>query len=560
MKRFPLAALLLLSWLGMAHAAATDQSQDDVRAEIAQQLGPEHSFALVIGVSDYDKGWRDLSGVDNEVLEIAGALEQQGFTIVRPGSAGHLTVGELRKAILDFIRAYGSAAENRLIIYVASHGAAALRDGTSMGFLVASDTPRQRDPAFASQAYSVNELADALLGVASQHVFIFFNACFSGAMVPDITRGETAADRVAPISASPLSEEVAQWTLELLSHNARLVLTAGSDGQEVPDRDNPFAKSIIRGLMGEADTDADGLILGTELAQFVRGQVARETRAIGAANDPVFAVLPKVTAPPKPRPDQPAAKVIDYRLQGDYVFLSPRGPGQVSAAGDVTVRRNARLMSNQFTDCADCPVMVTIPGQNYAMANTETTLAAWDACYRELGCRRWIDDEGLGRGDRPAQGIDWADAQEFIQWLNTKPSRRCAAYRLPTEREWRNAALAGSRSAFPWGDDLGNARAVCWGCGDGMDGWSPARTASLPANAYGLSDMVGNLWEWTEDKEAACPLASLLATGACKDPGTVMGGAYSTRDMTAIPRGQFARSIGLSLPTIGVRAACVLRE
>ncbi len=55
-----------------------------------------------------------------------------------------------------------------------------------------------------------------------------------------------------------LSKETAAWTLDLLSHNARLVLTAGNASQSVPDVDNPFATAVVDALAARPMSMATG--------------------------------------------------------------------------------------------------------------------------------------------------------------------------------------------------------------------------------------------------------------------------------------------------------------
>jgi formylglycine-generating enzyme required for sulfatase activity len=238
----------------------------------------------------------------------------------------------------------------------------------------------------------------------------------------------------------------------------------------------------------------------------------------------------------------------------------------------VVKARQSRLAPVRFVDCSDCPVMVEIPksekAEAFAIARTETTFAEWDACFHDLACRRYIDDDGLGRGDRPVSGLTWLDQRDFIAWLNRRNKREdspCEEYRLPSKVEWTYASLAGSESVFSWGDEMLPAHAICSGCDEALDADAAFRTASFPANGLGLYDMTGNLWEWVDDDD--CSEAEFSEKGRCEKPGTVMGGGYSTDAdaITAVSEGQLPRTGNdldrmFSLPTVGLRAACTLKS
>ena len=108
-----------------------------------------------------------------------------------------------------------------------------------------------------------------------------------------------------------------------------------------------------------------------------------------------------------------------------------------------------------------------------------------------------------GCGSCPVETVSWHDAQAFIRQLNARAGG--ASYRLPTEAEWEYAARAGTA-----GDRYGNVDAVAW-----YDENSGDRTQAvgqkLP-NAWGLHDMLGNVWEWVQDRWGTYP------GGAVTDP------------------------------------------
>ena len=181
---------------------------------------------------------------------------------------------------------------------------------------------------------------------------------------------------------------------------------------------------------------------------------------------------------------------------------------------------------------------VTVPA--FKLGKYEVTFAQWDACVADGGCGGYRPyDIKYGRGNRPVINVSWDDAQLFIDWLN---ARTGGHYRLPTEAEWEYAARAGTTTRYSWGDDIGRNRANCHGnfCGDSYRNTAPV--GSFPANAWGLHDMNGNVWEWVQDcwngSYAGAPSdGSAWTSGDCS-LRVLRGGSwrYSPRDLRSAYR------------------------
>ncbi|MBX7075650.1 MAG: SUMF1/EgtB/PvdO family nonheme iron enzyme, partial [Pirellulales bacterium] len=178
-------------------------------------------------------------------------------------------------------------------------------------------------------------------------------------------------------------------------------------------------------------------------------------------------------------------------------------------------RAEAATPGRVFRDCQACPEMVVVPGGSFRMgsksANSEmplhevrvhrpfavgkfeVTFDDWLGCVNGGGClaNRWPSDQGWGRGARPVVNVSWIDAKEYVAWLSTTTGQE---YRLLTEAEWEFAARAGTS-----GDEVSEGKANCDGCGSSWDNRQTAPAGSFAANAWGLYDMHGNVWEWCED-------------------------------------------------------------
>lgn len=200
-----------------------------------------------------------------------------------------------------------------------------------------------------------------------------------------------------------------------------------------------------------------------------------------------------------------------------------------------------------FRDCSECSTMIVIPAgrlmmgspaaevghkadeepitkvavQRFALAEADVTRAQWRTFVEDtkrpdgLGCAySGLPKEEGGQAswrhlgfkqgdDEPVVCISWIEAQAYVVWLSRRTGR---AYRLPTEAEWEYAAKAGTNTAYPWGDTASHdhanygSEACCTPATEGGDRWlytSPVR--SFSPNAFGLYDMIGNVWQWTQD-------------------------------------------------------------
>jgi formylglycine-generating enzyme required for sulfatase activity len=203
-------------------------------------------------------------------------------------------------------------------------------------------------------------------------------------------------------------------------------------------------------------------------------------------------------------------------------------------------------------DCPTCPSMVVVPagtfqqggsapetspsegpqhtvviGHPFAMSSNDVTVAEFREfaaqTHRDMnGCNvydgHWQYQKNAGwqapgfaqNATHPVTCVSWDDALAYAQWLSGKGGH---VYRLPSASEWEYAARAGGDAAQPWG---ANQSAACAeanladeSAGERFPGWSvfpctdgyvnTAPVGSFKANAFGLYDLLGNVFEWVQD-------------------------------------------------------------
>lgn len=170
-----------------------------------------------------------------------------------------------------------------------------------------------------------------------------------------------------------------------------------------------------------------------------------------------------------------------------------------------------------------------------------------------------------GLENHPVVQVAYEDAAAYAAWLGKA---------LPTEAEWEYAARGGlERAEFAWGDELNPNGAMLANYWQGdfpfendlIDGWErTSPVGAFAANGYGLFDMIGNVWEWTDSSYSAPDQPGFR--GCCAPTTDVVGGKvikggshlcapnYCQRYR---PAARLSQSIDTSTGHIGFR--CVLR-
>ncbi len=190
-----------------------------------------------------------------------------------------------------------------------------------------------------------------------------------------------------------------------------------------------------------------------------------------------------------------------------------------------------------FRDCDECPEMVVVPPGEFAMGAAadevgrdpnegpqhqvainysfavgryEVTVGEFRRFVEATGyrprancnagdpysLRSWLNPGFAQSDNHPVVCIEWQSAQAFVDWLSESTG---ASYRLLSEAEWEYVARGGTQSAFSWGNEADRHEMNVPGY-HGDERWqNTTPVGTFSANPFGLYDVHGNVWEFTQD-------------------------------------------------------------
>jgi formylglycine-generating enzyme required for sulfatase activity len=514
----------------------------------------EPRVALVIGNGNYGSSFSSLPNPPNDAKLISKALKGAGFEVMTVLDADQK---QMKKAFSDFGQKLADKGKDAVgLFYYAGHGVQV----NGANYLIPTGANIAKEGDVDMEAVNADWVLQQMEFAGNRMNIIILDACRNnplpagkrsadrGLARMDAPKGSFLAYSTAPGDAaidgkgsnSPYSQALAKAIesdrvpLEQLFRNVRVNVMNATGEDQVPwDASSLTGEFYFKRPDGSAP--------------------AQQTAALAPA--------------PAPQPAKPSG--------GDAVGTS-RTPEPPVAIGKV------------IKDCPNCPDLVAIPAgkfrmgsdpdadmdreaerpthdvaiaKPFALMTKEVTRDQFAAFAKETnreidtGCQ--LNDGGNGKwrnegtfldpgikqqGNHPVVCVSQTDAEDYAEWLSQLTGKN---YRLPTEAEWEYAARSTKKTAWPWGNDVSQAgcRAVnamdtsghkVWPINDAMpcdDGFAAtAPVGSFPANAWGLYDMLGNVWEmvsdcWHDNYDGAPKDGSKWDSDSCGDH-PIRGGAW----------------------------------
>ncbi len=251
------AALLCVAVAGEAFAES--RSAASLARSAAGAAPFSSSMALVIGIDQYDNGWRPLNKAVEDAEAVKTALENSGFDRVE--IVRNPTRNELEDAFRNFVYTMGSDPDARLLIWFAGHGHTIRGEG----YLVPRDAPLpgaspEADARFRAAALSMRRFGEYLREINARHVLAVFDSCFAGTIF-----NATRSFQAPPVIQAASSRQVRQ------------IITSGSAGEEVAD-DGLFRRLFVEALGADAGgRDSSGYLTGSRLGSYLEERMVNYT-------------------------------------------------------------------------------------------------------------------------------------------------------------------------------------------------------------------------------------------------------------------------------------------
>jgi formylglycine-generating enzyme required for sulfatase activity len=563
-------------------------------ALLPSPLRAEARIALVITNQAYTQAGARLTNTYHDGEVIKAALEKVGFKVwtVRDTTSER----SLLQAVAEHVQRLAEAGPDAVgFLYYSGHGAADRPNGEN--FLIPTDVPLTHASQLPLLAVRLEKITSALAS-AGKMSFVVFDACRNvpllretkdltfkgfapvreqnGLLVAFATEpGNVAVDQ--SLYAKALADAMVAPGLEAgqVFRRVRLRVRVDTGQAQSPeyldkrDRDFSFVEAAFSPTAPPA-TATDHRQTSKAVEAWA---VTKDTTSIAAVElfidrykDTYYAGLARLrieelkkkiamaTPPSSPPPARPAARCDGVETQ-------------------VGSEHRCLKLKDTFRDCPDCPEMVVVPagsfmmgapasekgrnnsevpehevtvGQPFAVGRFAVTRGefatfvnatkhktdggchTWSAGWTQQSDKSWHSPSFNQDDQHPVVCVSRDDAKAFATWLSKKAGK---PYRLLSEAEREYVTRAGTSTPFWWGSDISATQANY-----GYGGGHTVPVNSFEANPWGLYNVHGNVWDWTEDcwhtnyqgvNNMGAPTNGSAWTTACSEGrSTVRGGSW----------------------------------
>ena len=486
-------------------------------------LAAQNRYALVIGNTAY-RSFGSLTNPVNDAEDIAAALTRLGYSVDLRRNLG---INELDEAVSDYTAQLAANPANEGFFWYAGHG---IQLSDSGNYLIPVDFPNIEDrpenrPRITRAAYALNDLLAALEAAGNRANVVVLDACRNNPLAGS-GRGGASSRGLGMVANTPP---------DLIIMYSTAAGAAADDGA-AGKRNSPFAEAFLKNIdKPEPIALVMADITGETLSLTANRQRPYQAGTIVNRN---YSLNPNAAAYTAPSLPVPAAAPETKRLipiPKTMAFVQG-GSFTMGSGGDVIRINSFVIGKNEVTEGDYEAVMGKNPSKNPR-----------GAAY-------------------PVENVSWFDAVEYCNRLSVREgltpaytgsgvSVQCDfsanGYRLPTEAEWEFAAKGGIVASrlyrYAGSDTLAD---VGWYQARGQTSRSKHPVGQKKANALGLYDMSGNVYEWCEDWEN--PPSGLSSKDARR---AVRGGAYCYSEANAEVTSRFGVRPGDWGEYIGFRVA-----
>ena len=332
----------------------------------------------------------------------------------------------------------------------------------------------------------------------------------------DTEAAKLLLERLPQMPEATVTPESVEAELALSRADRRLIQSSlAAEGFDPGPADGVFGRRT-RAAIGQWQAAR-----GEEPTGYLDAEAAKSLLALGTKPEPEAAAKAELEAQD---PDRQTEAELDRERQRQQREAEAR------ARAEADRQRREGQPGARLRDCEACPELVVVPAGSFMMGSPasewgrfnnegpqrrvtiaepfavgvyEVTFREWDACVSEGGCNGYRPDGwGWGRGGRPVINVSWDDARAYVKWLSQQTGK---PYRLLSESEWEYVARAGTTGPFHTGSTISSDQAnydSSYTYGSGQKGRYRGQTVQVGTfapNAFGLHEVHGNVWEWTQD-------------------------------------------------------------